>query len=228
MTDVWWAPIGAGRLEVRELLGPEVWHRYFAADPEVELELGTTRLPDRVLELRARRFTRLLCSEGQVVAELDVSGPPDLTGGWDKPLTLLGTPGRALLQTDESRPSRLRGALRYLRISVGERQWVWHFAGGRAAGERLVLCRGEVPGGTPVVITFPSARGRSLGSLKGGATSDTRVVTWEPAASRAEVVIAELCAMSSLHGLVDYRGARIAEGVSELLGHLPRAEPNTA
>lgn len=230
MTDPdWWRPIGEpGRTAVRELLDPTAWQRYFAADPEIELDLGCTVLGDQVLDLRARRLTRTVRSGDDVLAELDLSGPPDLAGGWDKPLTLLGTPGRVVRQVDEDRPSRLRGALRYLRITAGDRRWVWHFEGGRAAGERLVLSAGERPGaGDPLVVTHPSAHGRSLGNLKGGATADTRSVSWTAAASRAEVAVAELCAMSNLHGLVDYRASRIAEGVSELLALAPRAEGNT-
>jgi hypothetical protein len=224
----WWEPLGEpGRIEVRELLSPAVWQRYFAADPEVELELGRTEIGGEVLDLRARRLSRFIRSDAEVVAELDLSGPVDVTGGWEKPVLVLGTQGRAVLQTDEGRSSRLRGALRYLSISTDATQWAWHFEGGRAAGERLVLLRGSAPGeGPSLVTTHPSAQGRSLGNPKGGASADARVVTWTPDACAVDVLVAELCAMSRLHGLVDYRGARIAEGVSELLDVLPRADAN--
>lgn len=225
----WWRPFGGpGRSAVRELLAPGVWQRYFAADPEVELELGRTDLGQAVLDLRARRLTRIIRRDEETVAELDLTGPPDFTGGWEKGLSVLGAPGRAVLRIDPDRPSRLRGALRYLHVTAGEKSWVWHFEGGRAAGERLVLRTGERPEeGTPLVVTYPSATGRSLGSLKGGATTDTRVVTWTGHAAPADLVVAELCAMSRLDRLVDYRGSRIAEGFSELLDHVPRAEPGT-
>lgn len=225
----WWRPIAEpGRTVVRELLDPEVWQRYFAADPELELDLGRTNLADQVLDLRARRLTRSIRCAGQTLAELDLSGPPDFTGGWEKTFMLLGTPGRVIRRTDADRPSRLRGALRHLQLAAGGRSWVWHFEGGRAAGERLVLRAGDRPdAGDPLVVTYPSAMGRSLGSLKGGATADTRVVTWSAGTTPADVVVAELCAMSKLDNLVDYRASRIAGGFSELLDHLPRAEPGT-
>jgi hypothetical protein len=226
----WWRPFGApGRTAVQELLDPAVWQRYFAADPELELDLGRTVLGEQALDLRARRLLRVVRCAGQTVATLDLSGPPDLTGGWDKGVTLLGTAGRVARRTDESRRSRLRGALRYLHVAAGDRSWVWHFEGGRVAGERLVLRAGEQPAdaGAPLVVTHPSAMGRSLGSLSGGATADTRVVTWTEGAALVDVVVAELCAMAKLDGLVDYRASRVAEGFSELLDHLPRADGNT-
>jgi hypothetical protein len=225
----WWQPIGEpGRLDVRELLSPAVWPRYFAADPDVELELGHADLRGRTLDFDARRPTRVVRCEGEVIAELDLFGPPDVTGGWQKAITILGTRGEGVLQTDESRTSRLRGALRYLQVTVGEHAWVWYFEGGRAAGERLVLARGNRPGqGAAVVGTHPAAQGRVLGNPKGGATTDTRVTSWEPAACVAEVGLAELLAMARLDALVDYRPARIADGISELLDVLPRSEGNT-
>jgi hypothetical protein len=236
MSDAdWWQPFGRpGRAAVRELLDPAVWQRYFAADPELELDLGRTDLGAHALDLRARRLLRVVRCAGQdcacrTLATLDLSGPPDPTGGWDKSLTVLDTPGRVARRTDDSRRSRLRGALRYLHVAVGDRSWVWHFEGGRVAGVRLVLRFGDHPAdaGEPVVVTHPSALGRSLGSLSGGATADMRVVTWTESAAPVDVVVAELCAMSKLDRLVDYRASRVAEGFSELLDHLPRAEGNT-
>jgi hypothetical protein len=225
----WWRPFDEpGRTVVQELLDPEAWQRYFAADPGMELDLGRVTLADQLLDLRARRLIRSIRSGDQTLAELDLSGPPDFTGGWEKTFVLLGTPGRVVRRTDDDRPSRLRGALRYLELTAGDRSWVWHFEGGRAAGERLVLRAGDRPAaGEPLVVTHPSAMGRSLGRLTGGATADTRVVTWSAAATPADVVVAELCATAKLDNLVDYRANRIAEGFSELLDHLPRAEPGT-
>lgn len=231
MNDIdWWRPFGApGRTAVRELLDPAVWQRYFAADPEMELELGRTDMDGHVLDLRARRLLRVIRGGGETVATLDLSGPPAPSGGWTRPVTVLGAPGQMAQHTDEDRRSRLRGTLRYLHVAVGDRSWVWHFEGGRVAGERLVLRIGDQPAdaGEPVVVTHPSAMGRSLGSLHGGATADTRVVTWAAGATPADVVVAELCAMSKLDGLVDYRASRVAEGFGELLDLLPRAEGNT-
>lgn len=214
---------------MRELLDPAVWQRYFAADPETELALGRTDLGGHVLDLRARRLLRVIRSGGQTLATLDLTGPPAPSGGWSKPMTMLGAAGLVAQHIDEGRRSRLRGALRYLHVAVGDRSWVWHFEGGRVAGERLVLRIGDHPAdaGEPIVVTHPSAMGRSLGSLGGGATADTRVVAWARTAAPADVVVAELCAMSKLDGLVDYRASRVAEGFGELLDHLPRAEGNT-
>jgi hypothetical protein len=224
----WWRPTGEpGRAEVRELLSPDAWHRYFAEDPGIELELGRAEVGELVLDLGARSMSRFVRAAGAEVVVLDVSGPPDFSGGWQKAVRVLDGPGEALLRTDETRPSRLRGALRYLLISTATRSWVWHFEGGRTAGERLVLSRGEEPGGPPLVETWPASHGRSLGSLRGGATVDTHVTCWGAEASAAEVALAELLAVSRLDRLVDYRPTRIASGFGELIDLLPRAEPGT-
>jgi hypothetical protein len=225
----WWAPLrSAGRLEVRELLSPDSWVRYFAADPEASFELATFWLLGGELRVSARRSSRSVSCDDQVIGELDFSAVPDPAGGWEKPLTLFGTPGLATRHADEDRGSRVRGPLRFLRIASGQRRWVWHFEGGRAAGERLVLSRAEAPGAAaPLVTTYPAGHGRRLGNPQGGATWDAHVTDWHADASAAEVVLAELLAVARLDGLVDYRPARVAGGFSELLHLAPRAEANT-
>ncbi|RNM14957.1 hypothetical protein [Nocardioides pocheonensis] len=224
-----WEPIGeGGRVEVAELLAVEALPRYFAQDQDVELELAGTTIAGRSVEVAARWQRRLARCDGAVLAELDLSGAPDPTGGYRKVVRLDGSVGSVLMQADESRRSRLRGTLRFLRVEAAGRTWVWHFEGGRAAGERLVLSRGRTPGdGEPLVTTHPAARGRALGNPTGGATVDTHVTSWTPAAGLGDVVLAELLACARLDSLVDYRPSRIAEGVGELIDLVPRPEPNT-
>lgn len=224
-----WEPLGdAGAAEVRELLALEALSRYFAADRDAELDLARTTVAGRPLEVGARWQLRSAVCAG-VSVELDLSGEPDPAGGYRKTLRAPGSQGSVVLQTDETRRTRLRGALRFLRVQLDDRSWVWHFDGGRAAGERLTLCRGDLPGdGAPVVTTYPAARGRSLGNPKGGATLDTHVTSWSADASLGELVLAELLATCRLDRLVDYRPSRIAEGVGELIELLPRPEANTS
>ncbi|MGY2876647.1 hypothetical protein ACVW00_003837 [Marmoricola sp. URHA0025 HA25] len=225
----WLEPLGGpGGIEVQELLHPDAWARYFAADPGVELALATLTLHGTRLEVVATRVHRSLRAGDDVLVDLDLSGDADPSGGYRRPLSLRGTAGSVELQTDPSRPSLLRGALRYLRVVVGEQTWVWHFEGGRAAGERLVLSPGAQPGDGPALVTTsPAAHGRSLGNPTGGATADTHVTSWEPVATALEVALVELLVVSRLDGLVDYRPARVAEGVSELLEVAPRPDANT-
>jgi hypothetical protein len=224
----WWHPLGvAGQVAVRETVDPASLQQRTTADPAAELSLGRVELPHLPLDLVARGRTRSVRSEGETVAELDLSAPPDPAGGFSRPVTILGRTGEATRRTDEGRRSRLRGALRYLRITAGGEVGVWHYDGGRAAGERLVLCPGELSGSTPVVVTHPSAQGRSLGNPTGGATADTHVTAWTAAARPVDVLVVELLASTWLGGIVDYRPARVAEGVSELLGSAPRPDANT-
>ena len=224
-----WEPIAeGGRVDVTELLAAEALPRYFAQDQDVELELAGTTIAGRPVEVAARWQRRLARCDGAVLAELDLSGAPDPAGGSRKVVRLDGSVGSVLLQTDESRRSRLRGTLRFLRVEAAGRTWVWHFEGGRAAGERLVLSRGRTPGdGEPLATTHPAARGRALGNPTGGATVDTHVTSWTPAAGLGDVVLAELLVCARLDGLVDYRPSRIAAGVGELVDLVPRPEPNT-
>jgi hypothetical protein len=167
--------------------------------------------------------------DGTAVASVDLTLRPEAEepGGWSKPLELDGAAFTATVRRDPSRGSRLRGPLLYVHLAGPGRRWVWHFVGGTLAGERLVLARGEVPGGEAVVSTHPAAQGRSMGNPRGGATRDTHVTTWTAGAALGEVVLAELLAAAKLDGLVDYRAARVAEGVQELVGYVPRIEGNT-
>lgn len=227
--DQWWEPVGEeGDARVRELLAQQALPRYFAEDRSVELELATVEVAGRSVDLAARWQVRLARCGGELLAELELSGAPDPAGGYDKTLRVLGSTGSVALQVDESRRSRLRGSLRFLRLEAAGRAWVWHFEGGRAAGEKLVLSSGRLPGeGPALVTTHPATRGRSLGNPTGGATVDTHVTSWAPHAALGDVVLAELLATARLDGLVDYRPARIAEGVGELLDLVPRPEGNT-
>jgi hypothetical protein len=227
--DQWWEPVGErGHARVRELLAPQALPRYFAEDRSVELELAGAEVAGRSVDLVARWQVRIARCGGLALAELDLSGGPDPAGGYDKVLRVLGSTGSVVLQVDESRRSRLRGSLRFLRVEAAGRAWVWHFDGGRAAGERLVLSPGRLPGDGPALVTtHPAARGRSLANPTGGATVDTHVTSWAPQASLVDVALAELLATARLDGLVDYRPSRIAEGVGELLDLVPRPEGNT-
>jgi hypothetical protein len=217
-----------GRIEVTELLHPDSWSRSLAADHGAELELATASLRGEQIQVIGSWKRRSARSADDVLVDLDLSGDPQPAGGFRKVLWLGGTAGSVEMHTDETRPSRLRGALRYLRLEVGDQRWVWHFEGGKAAGERLVLARGERPGAaSAVVTTYPASHGRHLGNPRGGATADTHVTTWDAGASALEVALVELLAVSRMDGLVDYRPARIAEGFSELLDVAPRPDANT-
>jgi hypothetical protein len=224
----WAEPLGdAGQVAVHEPVPPEQAVRLLGTAPDLEVALGRAELPGRALELVARGPARFARCAGETVAVLDLSGPPDPTGGFYRPVRILGEAGRATRRTDETRMSRLLGALRYLHLAVGDEVWVWHYAGGRTAGERLVLCPGDVPGAAALVTTHPSAHGRSLGNPTGGATADTHVTRWTARARPVDVLLAELLASSWLGALVDYRPARIAGGFTELLGSAPRPDANT-
>jgi hypothetical protein len=225
----WWAPLGdAGRLEIHEPLAPEEVQRRLAASAEVDVPLGRAEVGDHVVEFVARGRTRLARTSASTVGLLDLSAPPAPGGGFQRPVTLLGATGEAVRHEDDARGSRLRGALRYLRLTLGARVWAWHYTGGRAAGERLVLVPGGHPSGAaPRVVTHPSARGRSWGNPTGGASAETHVTTWTPDASAAEVLLVELLATTWLGAVVDYRAARIAGGFGELLASAPKPDANT-
>lgn len=225
----WWAPIGeGGQVAVQELLAQEALPRYFAEDRGTELVLARTTVTAWTVEVGARWQARFARCADTLLAELDLSGDPDPTGGFRKALTVAGRAGSVVMETDESRRSRLRGALRFLRLEAAGRVWVWHFEGGRAAGERLVLSSGRLPGEAPALVTtHPAGRGRALGNPTGGATVDTHLTSWSPEACVVDVVLAELLATARLDGLVDYRPSRIAEGVGELFDLVPRPEANT-
>lgn len=224
------APLRApGTIEVEELLRYEQLGRYTVAEPTTRFELSSTEVAGSAVRCGAVGWRRLVSVGDDVVADLDlerrlaeVDG-----GGWVKPLVLFGTGCTVRVCTDPTRRSRLRGALRFLHVEAGGDSWVWHFVGGRTAGEQLVLASGAMPGADPLVTTYPAAQGRSLGNPSGGATFDRHLTSWTAAASLRDVVLAELLATAKLDGLVDYRPARIAEGVQELVGHVPRPDANT-
>jgi len=224
----WTVALGApGTIVVTELVRYDDLGRSSRERPGALIELASTEVAGRRLACTTLGWRRLGSVDGQVAATLDLERRPGEVegGGWSKPMELLGEQTRATLCTDSSRGSRLRGPLRYL--SVGDGRWCWHFVGGRTAGEELVLARGREPGGDPVVRTFPAAQGRSLGRTAGGATFDRHVTSWSSDAELREVLLAELFATAKLDGLVDYRAARVMEGVQELTGYVPRVEGNT-
>jgi hypothetical protein len=225
----WWEPTGApGRIEVHEPVAPDGVHRRLAAAPTVEVPLGEALIGDRVVEFGALGRTRFARAAGERIALLDLSAPADPTGAFRRPVVVLGDPGEAVLDQDVELGGRLRGPLRFLRVTAGSRTWVWHYAGGRAAGERLVLVPGDRPDADGArVVTHPAAQGRSLGNPTGGASVDTHVTTWTGDAAPAEVLLVELLATTWLGALVDHRMARVAAGAAELLASAPRPDANT-
>jgi len=218
-----------GTIEVLELVRYADLGRRTKERPTELVELAATDLAGRHLVSSAFGSRRLAAVDGETVVLLDLERLPGdrEVSRWRKSLELFGERGEASLESDRARGSRLRGPLRFLRITGVGGQWCWHFLGGRAAGERLVLVRGDEPGGEPVVTTHPAQDGRGLGNPTGGAGVDRHVTSWAAEASFGEVVLAELPAPSRLDGLVDYRAARMVEGTQELVGYLPRAEGNT-
>jgi hypothetical protein len=226
----WTAPTGTpGEVEVAELVRFDALGRSSRAEPLRCVDLAVAEVAGRSLRCSAIGWRRTMLLDGEVVAMIDVERRPDQVreGGWTRPLELDGAAYSVSVRTDATRGSRLRGALRYLHVDGETDHWVWHFVGGRLAGERLVLSRGDRPGGEAVVTTCPAGQGRSLGEPRGGATFDRHVTSWTAAAELREVVLAELLTTARLDGLVDYRAARIAEGVQELTGYVPRMEGNT-
>jgi hypothetical protein len=218
-----------GTIPVQELLRFEQLGRYTVAEPTARFELSSTQVVGSTLRCSAVGWHRLVSVDDDRVADLDLErrrAEVD-AGGWEKALVLFDTPYRVRVCTDPTRRSRLRGALRFLRVEGGGDSWVWHFVGGRAAGEQLVLAPGAAPGSDPVVTTYPARQGRSWGEPRGGATFDRHVTSWTAGASLRELVLAELLATAKLDGLVDYRAARVVEGVQELVGHVPRPDANT-
>lgn len=221
-------PIGSpGTVHVVELVRYDDLGRRTTEQPEIALDLSRTEMAGRVVSCLATGWRRSAAVDGDVLVSLDLERDPGATeeGGWSKPVDLFGEPTRVTLRSDSGRGSALRGPLRYLEI--GDGRWCWHFVGGRVAGEQLVLTRGAEPGGEPVVTVWPAAQGRALGKPKGGATADRHVTSWTSDASLGEVVLAELLAGAKLDAIVDYRAARMTEGVQELTGYVPRPEANT-
>ena len=226
----WFEPLGReGRIEVTELLTLDRLGASTRAEPTRTFDLAATAVAGRSLVVSATGVRRAATVDGAVVATIDLTRRPEVEGpgGWSKTLELDGGHFSASVRSDPSRGSRLRGPLRHLHVAGPGRSWVWHFVGGTLAGEQLVLVRGEEPGGDAVVATHPAARGRSVGNPRGGATADSHVTSWTAGAALGEVVLAELLAVARLEGLVDYRAARIADGVQELVGYVPRVEGNT-
>lgn len=224
------SPIGGpGTVEVTELVRHDALGRTSKDEPERQVELAAADVAGRRLRLAATGWQRTALLDDEVVALLDVERRAEEAGdgSWIKPLALAGTTYSVEIRTDVAQGSRLRGPLRFLHIGGAADGWVWHFVGGRMAGEQLVLSRGDAPGAEPVARTFPAGQGRSLGEPRGGATMDLHVTSWEAPAQLREVVLAELLATAKLDGLVDYRAARLAEGFQELTGYVPRIEGNT-
>jgi hypothetical protein len=224
------APLGGpGTIEVTELLGYDRLGRSSVAEPATRFELSSTTVAGLTVRCASVGWHRLVSVGEQVVADLDLERRPQEVeeGGWTKPLVLFGTEGTVAVRTDVTRGSPLRGALRYLQVETGADAWVWHFVGGRVAGEQLVLAHGAEPGRDPVVTTYPAAQGRSLGNPRGGAAFDRHVTSWTADAVLRDVVLVELLATAKLDGLVDYRPARVAEGVQDLVGYVPRPDANT-
>ena len=220
---------GPGTIEVVELVRYTDVGRRTKERPTELVELSVTEVAGRRLTCAAVGWSRIAAADGDTVITLDLerlSDDGDVTS-WRKPLEFFGEHGEASLVSDRARGSRLRGPLRFLRVTGVGAQWCWHFVGGRAAGEQLVLVRGDEPGGEPVVTTHPAAQGRALGNPTGGASVDRHVTSWAADASFGEVALAELFATSRLDGLVDYRAARVVEGAQELTGYAPRADGNT-
>lgn len=224
----WSTPLGTeGQVAVQELVRYDDLGRLVRDRPLERVELSRVEVAGHLLVCAAIGWARLASVDGAVVASLDLQRrvDQDEEGGWSKPIELFGRSTRATLRHDDHRGSRLRGPLRFL--TIGDGAWCWHFLGGRVAGERLVLGRGSCPGGEPLVTTYPAVQGRSMGKASGGATSDRHVTSWLPTAGIADLVVAELFAAARLDGLVDYRAARLAGGVQELVGYVPRVEGNT-
>lgn len=225
----WSAPLGSpGRLEVEELLRPDRWASYFAQAPGQEIELAHWSIAEEQVHVAASRGHRLARVGRLVLADLVLdSGPPGDGTVWEKPLLLLDRRCTVRRRVDREHGSRLRGPLRYLEVTGTTQRWVWHFEGGRVAGERLVLRRGEQPLDGPVLVTvWPSSQSRGLGNPSGGASETGHVTAWSADASPIEVLLAELFATARLDGMVDYRAARVADGLSELLEQAPHADPN--
>ncbi|HEX7717072.1 MAG TPA: hypothetical protein VF416_07275 [Marmoricola sp.] len=225
----WVEPLGReGRIEVEELVRYDELGRRTTAEPTREIVLATTEVAGHTVACAATGRHRTMSVDGAVVAVLDLERRPEVEGGgWAKPVGLDGSSATVEVRSDASAGSRLRGPLRYLHVDGAGRSWTWHFVGGTLAGERLVLVRGDAPGGPAVVSTHPAGQGRSLGNPRGGAGPGTHVTSWTAEASLGEVVLAELLVTAKLDGLVDYRAARLAEGVQELTGYVPRVEANT-
>jgi hypothetical protein len=227
---LWSEPVGApGTIEVVELVRYADLARRTKERPDELVELSATEVAGRQVACGALGWRRIAAADGDAAVELDLQRLPDEVDvtRWRKSVELFGEHGEVTLESDREQGSRLRGPLRFLRIDGAGVQWCWHFVGGRAAGERLVLVRGDLPGGEPVVTTYPAQDGRSLGNPTGGAAVDRHVTSWAGEASFGEIVLAELLATSRLGGLVDYRAARVVEGTQELIGYAPRAEGNT-
>jgi len=224
------SPIGSpGTVEVTELVRSDVLGRSSKDEPERQVELALAEVAGRRLRVTATGWRRTALLDDEVVALIDVERRSEEArdGSWIKPLELAGTTYSVEMRSDAAHGSRLRGPLRYLHVDGEADGWVWHFVGGRRAGEQLVLSRGDVPGSEPLVRTFPAGQGRSLGNPRDGATMDRHVTSWEEPAQLREVVLAELLATARLDGLVDYRAARLAEGFQELTGYVPRIDGNT-
>ena len=108
--------------------------------------------------------------------------------------------------------------MRFRRIQGGGRSWVWHFDGGVVAGRRLVLCRGELPGGEPVVTTVPPSAGRGLGHGERHQAVDMHITRWRPAATAAELALVELLTVAGLHHNID----RVPSQLAKEFGWVPR------
>jgi hypothetical protein len=83
-----------------------------------------------------------------------------------------------------------------------------HFAGGRLAGEALVLVRGELPGPdrAAVVTCVPAPRTRAMPAspLRRRQPADVDQLTWTVEATPAEIALVELAVLAGRHGSLDY------------------------
>ena len=216
----WWAPIGeAGELLVKELADDSLRARALSTTnvrevPLAEFSLGGRRL---IAEVGHRAYS---LREGDGVVAL--LAPPATKGrAWVVDLAgsqLEGTHERVDLQPE---PEAKVEQVYYLLFRAPGRSWVMHFTGGRVAGEKLVLSRGDIPRAEPPVVTcVPAAQSRQVPRprMRRREPVDTHMTSWTEDAAPAEIALAQLVMLAGLHAGVDYLAAGLVGAAREIAG----------
>lgn len=217
----WFESMGsAGEVPIRDLVGDEALrNRALSTENVVAIPLAEFALAGRDVRAEVGHRAYLLRDRDRVVVRLET--PTQGGRSWSGELA-----GDDLAMTYERVDlPRVPGSkveqVLYLQVRAGQRAWVAHFLGGRMAGERLVLSRGDRPhAGAPVVTCLPAARSRSLPPtrLRRRQPADTHLVRWEADATAAEVALAAMIVLSGRHAGIDYLGASFVGAAREIAG----------
>lgn len=214
----WWAPFGtAGELRVQQLVAdPSLRTRALRTEDVQEIPLARFALAGRDLVAEVGSWSYVLRDGDRTVLRFVVT--PDQPWRAEAAGVELEMDEAFvdLPRTDSGKVDQVH----LLRLDGPDGARQLYFTGGRLAGERLVLVRGELPGGgeEPVVTCVPAPRTREMprSSLRRRQPADVDVIAWTAEATPAEVALVELAVLSGRHVNLDYLPAGFVGAVRTL------------